>query len=361
MCARALINDLTTQEAAYVYADSGLPVLLLVPGEKRPLTRHGCKDATCCTETIDALYRRYNPEANIGIATGTVEGSGQSMRIVCIDDDSAKHDGMESYIDVFERETGMVFPRDTVTVRTGNGGIQYLFEDADRSIVKGGARASVACDIRADGGFICTTPSRLDNGGAYQFVDGKAPGQVPFHPVDDVVEAFYRLWQQTPTGKASKSSAGRQRARSTVYDAGSYFWPGEVGNGGRNDALIAFLGCCIGWQLTDDVIEEVASAFNDDVLTPPLDAGELEFTVGHALGAYGDDRDYSWADAKPEDAVTMVTYRAFKKDFPAWFTYIILCSVNEHMLDGAYEAEQLVSHINRYIRRYGIDAEPLDA
>lgn len=56
--------------AAVWYADTlGWPVFPLVPGEKRPATPHGFKDATTALNQIESWWRAV-PDANIGLPTG---------------------------------------------------------------------------------------------------------------------------------------------------------------------------------------------------------------------------------------------------------------------------------------------------
>lgn len=55
--------------AALWYAGVGWPVLPLVPGEKRPLTAHGLKDASVEPAQIREWWGRW-PNANIGVRTG---------------------------------------------------------------------------------------------------------------------------------------------------------------------------------------------------------------------------------------------------------------------------------------------------
>lgn len=56
--------------SALWYADQGIPVFPLRPGDKRPMPgSHGFKDATCDPDQIRRWWGRV-PTANIGAATG---------------------------------------------------------------------------------------------------------------------------------------------------------------------------------------------------------------------------------------------------------------------------------------------------
>ncbi len=59
--------------AALDYARRSWPVLPLVPGNKRPLTKRGHLDASTDADRIRAWWTRH-PEASVGIVIGTRSG-----------------------------------------------------------------------------------------------------------------------------------------------------------------------------------------------------------------------------------------------------------------------------------------------
>ena len=60
-------------DAAIEYASKGMAVFPLKAREKKPLTKHGVKDATTDFDQIEKWWSR-NPSANIGIACGQISG-----------------------------------------------------------------------------------------------------------------------------------------------------------------------------------------------------------------------------------------------------------------------------------------------
>lgn len=117
---------------------------------------HGCLDATTDIETITRWWTEY-PNANIGIATGTVNG------IIVIDVD-VNHgndtDGTETLRDL-ERELGKL--PDTVEAITPNGGRHLFFSypsGYDIGIHKSqdGDRWP-GIDVRGNGGYVAAVPS----------------------------------------------------------------------------------------------------------------------------------------------------------------------------------------------------------
>ena len=65
-------------DAAIEYAKKGFAVFPLKYRDKVPLTRNGCKDATTDAAQIKAWWQKY-PNANIGLATGSVNGGEQEL------------------------------------------------------------------------------------------------------------------------------------------------------------------------------------------------------------------------------------------------------------------------------------------
>lgn len=103
-------------EAALKYAGQGLFVLPIRPGDKRPLTAHGFKDASRDPAILRAWWEK-NPDANIGIATG--EGSG----VVVLDVDDLK--GGRAALTKLVGEHGPLAL--TPLCLTGGGGRHFYF------------------------------------------------------------------------------------------------------------------------------------------------------------------------------------------------------------------------------------------
>ena len=69
----ASLSGLPLPQAAARLAAAGVPVFPCVPGEKRPLTRHGFHEASVDLAQVVAWWHRW-PSANIGVPTGTASG-----------------------------------------------------------------------------------------------------------------------------------------------------------------------------------------------------------------------------------------------------------------------------------------------
>lgn len=145
-------------KAALYYASVGWPVFPLVPGEKRPLTSNGFKDASLDMEEITAWWAVY-PDANIGVPTG--------LRFDVIDIDTP--DGYDSY-ETFRTEIiegGHPFPDILAAAATGGGGAHVLVAATGRGNAAG---LRPGLDYRGAGGYIVVPPSRLTDGRRYSWV-----------------------------------------------------------------------------------------------------------------------------------------------------------------------------------------------
>lgn len=67
------VADLSLPDAALRFISEGVPVFPCVPGEKRPLVRHGFHEATTDVEVVAGWWKRW-PSANIGVSSVEFDG-----------------------------------------------------------------------------------------------------------------------------------------------------------------------------------------------------------------------------------------------------------------------------------------------
>ncbi|WP_460810490.1 bifunctional DNA primase/polymerase [Microlunatus endophyticus] len=148
----AAAGGLSLPDAAVAYARAGLAVFPCVPGEKRPLTRHGLSDATFDPARVAGWWRRW-PEANIGLATGQSGG----FDVLDID----VHPGGSGFPALRRaRQAGLVDGW-TVLVRSPSGGVHLYFPvDPDRE-QRPWALPKQHVDFRGTGGYVIAPPSRI--------------------------------------------------------------------------------------------------------------------------------------------------------------------------------------------------------
>ncbi|UOR02429.1 bifunctional DNA primase/polymerase [Leucobacter allii] len=148
----ASLSVLPLPQAAMRLAEVGVPVFPCVPGEKRPLTRHGFHEASADLAQVVAWWRRW-PAANIGIPTGTPSG----VDVVDVD---RKPDG--NGFDAFgrARRAGLVGGW-VAAVRTPSGGAHFYYP-ADPDLPQPSWQAATArVDFRGTGGYVIVPPSAV--------------------------------------------------------------------------------------------------------------------------------------------------------------------------------------------------------
>lgn len=138
--------------AALYYAEQGLKVFTLRPGQKIPHAgTHGFEDATTDPDTIRAWWDRW-PGSNVAIATGHL--------VDVVDIDGAK--GQLSRVhtwDMFDR-------LDVIAkVSTPRPGGLHLYVPATQLGNKAGLLPGV--DYRSTGGYVVAAPSRTPQGTYY--------------------------------------------------------------------------------------------------------------------------------------------------------------------------------------------------
>lgn len=126
----------------------GWAIFPLRPNTKVPITAHGFKDATRSMDMINSWWAR-TPDANIGIATGTVSG------IAVVDIDVKNKAPGKKNIKIIK---GLV-PK-TLTVRTPSGGWHYYYSTKEALPSRNGFLKGI--DVKADGGYIVGAGSEID-------------------------------------------------------------------------------------------------------------------------------------------------------------------------------------------------------
>ena len=207
--------------AAQDLANAGVPVFPCQIGGKRPLTRHGFRDASTNAVQVSAWWRRY-PEANIGVPTGAVSG----VAVVDVD----VHDAVNGYDALAEADHAGLLKGWELAVRTPSGGL-HLYFPADLS---GGQRswqaARAGLDFRGEGGYVIVPPSRRTVFGAPAFYQVQSVAAGLAKPVDS--DRLRDFIIPKPTGSASsvQVSQGVDSSRLAA-------WVAERGEGERNRGL----------------------------------------------------------------------------------------------------------------------------
>ena len=229
----------------------GYRVFPLVPNKKRPLTKHGHKDATEDLEQV-AKWWRDKPSANIGIATGS--------GLVVIDVDRVTNsDGIKKalpnpWLEPFS-ESLESLGADSV-VESPTGGF-HLYYTSDLGPIKSKAGdIAEGVDHRADGGYIVAPGSVID-GKYYRELPNRAlvaRSQLPQLP-PALVEALTRT-------KAPSEASG-----TTL---------GKINEGQRHDFLAKEAGRLSGCGISEAAILAALREINKERCTPPQDDEDLQ-------------------------------------------------------------------------------------
>lgn len=217
------------------------------PG-KHPITRHGVNDATTKNEQIESWWAN-NPDANIGIATGSRSG------IIVLDIDP-RNGGNKSLKRLKEKLGGL--PQ-TVTALTGGGGRHFIFKYPSFAVRKdtSGKKFGGGVDVLSDGSIMVAPPSRHASGNRYRWKEGRS-----FRYLEPARLPKTWLCQLRTSSSAEKGNPTAQK-------------DGEILEGQRNNSLTRLAGTLRRNGLSSETITAALFAENKAKCSPPLDRSEV--------------------------------------------------------------------------------------
>lgn len=245
--------------AALEYASKGLRVFPLLPRSKKPATKNGFKDASCNEGQIRSWWQQW-PDANIGIATGSVSGG---LFVVDLDVDEDKGIDGRLTLRKWEAEHGKQLPGDTWLAITGRGGYHYFYHDS--AIVRSRTGLYEGIDIRGDGGYIVAPPSIHPNGRRYEWE--QPPDLYDVATTDGALFDFLNPEPETWNKTTLKMSE-------------------QIPEGERTKMLVKLVCSLQSKGLTDESIRAAVRTENESKCFPPLTEKELEREVFPALNRY---------------------------------------------------------------------------
>lgn len=254
MTRRDILETSRMARAAVLYAEKGYRVFPCEPCGKRPICKHGVKDATSDIALIKAWWTK-KPDANIGIATGA------SLLVVDIDGERG-----EESLSILEEEHGELPP--TPQQRTGKG--RHLLFRVEGEVRNTAQRLGKNIDTRGDGGYIIAAPSMHANGTRYEWHAEQRPSRMD--PADApawLIEAMTRpkiSEQAAPAAPVAPRRTGGSSNVDKYIDAAVNAEISKVatcGQGSRNDTLFraaAALGGFVGaGALSQSFVESALS------------------------------------------------------------------------------------------------------
>lgn len=271
----------TMMGEAQRYAELGYAVFPCAPGSKRPLTRHGFKNATTDPDQIEAWWAAQ-PMANIGIPT---------RGLIVIDVDGADNPWL---VDEPDKLLDLAIAPQS---RTGNGGRQYLFRQPpppERDAPYRNTAGSLAphVDTRADGGYIVVPPSVLEGDKRYAWVpecgieDG--PESLPLPPAW-LVQMLDALSAPACSAPCVDDTSGRANT---------------VPSGQRNATLARLAGAMRRVGMGQAEIAAALHATNDTRCDPPLPRQEVE-RIAASIARY-----------EPDAVATALAENHYEQDRP---------------------------------------------
>ena len=216
-------------QAALKTARKGKPVFPCKPN-KAPYTSRGFKDATTDPERITALFTKYRAE-KIGMPTG------RASDVFVLDVDDLEALG----------ELPRQLPK-TLTIRTPSGGLHFYFNHVDGITNKTGTLPD-GIDIRGDGGYVITPPSK-----GYT-VERRAP-------VADAPEWLQEIIRDEPR---KPSGPARSQSQRCIPDDGE-----PIHEGGRDQTLARICGRLHDGTRDEAQLEDDLQVVNETRCIPPL-------------------------------------------------------------------------------------------
>ncbi|HVW43819.1 MAG TPA: bifunctional DNA primase/polymerase [Amycolatopsis sp.] len=223
----ATATRLSPVEAAAVYAAAGLAVFPCAPGAKRPLSRHGFRDATSDPEQVDVWWRRW-PTANIGLPTGRHDGqlAGRARGFDVLDIDV--HPSGTGFPALARARRAGLVDGFACLVRTPSGGLHLYYPASGEHGQQSWSLPTRHVDFRSLGGYVIAPPSRvLTASGRHHGYTLIAAGRDP-HPLD--VSALRHLLAPPHTERPGHGGLGEAPDRLATWLAGQP-------EGNRNRAL----------------------------------------------------------------------------------------------------------------------------
>ena len=224
-------------EAALRYAGSGYAVFPLVPRGKKPITRHGFKDASIDPAQIRQWWAE-NPKANIGSPTGA-----DTFDVLDVDKRNGGYDSLAKLLIAGTLPAGPVSD-------TGGGGEHIALKHVPGIGTRAGFLPGL--DFKSDAGYVVLPPSIHHSGKRYEWRKGQELGKVG---LPDAPAWLVQSLQQ---------SQPRRRKRK-----------GPLREGERNDQLFRAACSMRRGGLEYEEILEALEKMNASRCKPPLEPREL--------------------------------------------------------------------------------------
>ncbi len=226
------------------YASLGYPVFPLQPGDKRPATKHGCKDASTDPDAIRKMFS--GRKCNIGIATAG---------LCVVDLDPGNEFDLSS------------LPPDAPRQKTPRGGWHILMRQNGTPIPSKTNALGAKVDTRGEGGYVVAYPSVV-NGKPYrwQVTPGHRSDLPPHRDKLPVVpdSTVARLQENKPRPAPQEHKPMGHNRVDAVERCWRYVqkMPDAISGQGGHDATLSAACKCYQFGLSDAEAREIMRRFN---------------------------------------------------------------------------------------------------
>jgi Bifunctional DNA primase/polymerase, N-terminal. len=244
--------------------------------DKRPLTKHGFKDASSDPELIRRQWT-VNPGASIGVPMGRKTG------MWCLDIDQPE--GPETLRKLEELHGRLPATRAQMT---GGGGFQYFFKFPEDREVRNNSRTKLGpgIDIRGEGGYSILPPSGHPSGGTYTWLT--SPDATLADAPEWLLERVCskapfqdRELQKFPPVEATLSPVASDCPKRDVRQHRNSEWAEAA----LEDELGNVQSACKGSR--NDTLFKSAAALGEIIAGGALDHGRVERALHNAAHAVG--------------------------------------------------------------------------
>ncbi|WP_410000399.1 bifunctional DNA primase/polymerase [Gemmata sp. SH-PL17] len=253
---------------------------------KHPAVTNGCKGASSDPEQIRKWWGAF-PDANIGLATGTVSG----VWVLDVD-------GPEGCAALAELEQRHGKLPETVVAKTAKGE-HYFFRIPDGVSIRSLVRALPEVDTRGDGGYVIVPESDHRSGVKYLWVQSPEEIEIAFAPA-------WLLELVTRTKRSSSSRSNSDEAFAELApDLDIRTAPGAP-EGQRHNRACRLIGSALGRRVPIHVLTAYALAWALRC-APPMDEEEVLGIIGNlsekdadSLDDFDPEQKEDWPVLRPE-------------------------------------------------------------
>lgn len=219
------------------------------PG-KHPIFKNWQEKATSDVDKLMSYFTKAN-EVNVAILTGHRSG-------VFVLDVDPRHNGDVSLSNLEERHS---WENKGLEIQTGGGGVHLVFKLSEFDKIGCHTNLWEGLDIKGNGGFVVTAPSRHISGGKYEISKDESgnPGSLELSPP----------WLQEKI---------RKEKRQNKYNKANWpkFFTTPIIEGNRDTSLTKLVGHLVGKGVNRSIISELLHSYNQSSVIPPVSKSQVD-------------------------------------------------------------------------------------